>query len=216
MKVEIIRDFTALKTEFTTLKSTVSDMEHSLTMCWGDVLALQSKVALLTKEVSALDAKCDDLESRSRRQNIRIVGVREGEAFLLTSSAVSELLRQAFDLDNAPVVDRAHCSLAPRSGLSPRPIVVRLHYYSDCVEILKRARQQQWITKSGVRFAVFPDCTAKVAKAHSAFNEVRKLLHDMEGVRYSLLFPARLWITHNGTQHLFTLLDEAKHFVFDR
>ncbi|KAL7880301.1 hypothetical protein SRHO_G00025550 [Serrasalmus rhombeus] len=77
-------------------------------ICWarpfsvilrGDVLALQAKVELLTKEVSALDAKWDDLESRSRRQSIRIVGVPEGETFSLTSSAVSELLRQAFDLD---------------------------------------------------------------------------------------------------------------------
>ena len=91
-----------------------------------------------------------------------ISGVREGEAFLLTNSAVSELLRQALDLDNAPEVDR---SLAPRNGVSPRPIVVRLHYYSDCVEILRRARQQQWITMSGMRFAVFPDYAAKVARA---------------------------------------------------
>ncbi|KAL7874885.1 hypothetical protein SRHO_G00058550 [Serrasalmus rhombeus] len=138
-------------------------MEHSLTTYSGDVLALQAKVELLTKEVSALDAKCDELESRFRRQNIRIVGVPEGETFSLTNSAVSKKRRH--------------------------PIVARLHCYSDCAEILKRARQRQWITISGMRFAVFPDYTAKVARARAAFNEARKLLRDVEAVRYSLLFP---------------------------
>ncbi|KAL7873996.1 hypothetical protein SRHO_G00049660 [Serrasalmus rhombeus] len=95
------------------------------------------------------------------------------------------------------------------TGDIPRPIVARLHYYSDCVEILKRARQRQRITMSGMRFAVFPDYTAKVARACAAFNEARKRLR----VRNSLLFPAQLRITYNGTQHLFTSPDKAKGFI---
>ncbi|KAL6480308.1 hypothetical protein MHYP_G00113410 [Metynnis hypsauchen] len=64
-----------------------------------------------------------------------------------------------------------------------------------------------------MRFAVFPDYTAKVARARAAFNEARKLLQDVEGVRYSLLFPAQLRITYNGTQHLFTSPVESKGFI---
>ncbi|KAL7845247.1 hypothetical protein AOLI_G00234390 [Acnodon oligacanthus] len=110
----------------------MSDMECTLITRSGDVLALQDKVELLTK-VSALDAKCDDLESRSCRQNIRIVGVPEGETFFITNSAVLELLRQAFDLDKAPEVDHAHRSLAPKRGDIPRPIVASLHYYFESI-----------------------------------------------------------------------------------
>ncbi|KAL6477058.1 hypothetical protein MHYP_G00155570 [Metynnis hypsauchen] len=65
-----------------------------------------------------------------------------------------------------------------------------------------------------MRFAVFPHYTAKVARARAAFSEARKLLREVEGVRYSLLFPARLRITYNGTQHLFTSSPvEAKGFI---
>ncbi|KAL7880308.1 hypothetical protein SRHO_G00025620 [Serrasalmus rhombeus] len=64
-----------------------------------------------------------------------------------------------------------------------------------------------------MRFAVFPDYTAKVARARAAFNEARKLPRDVEAVRYSLLFPARLRITHNGTLHIFTSPGEAKGFI---
>ncbi|KAL7887701.1 hypothetical protein AOLI_G00054220 [Acnodon oligacanthus] len=89
------------------------------------------------------DAKCDDLEVRSRHQYIKIVGVPEGETFSRTNSAVSELLRQAFDMDKAPEVDCAYRSLAPKRGDIPCPIAASLHYYSDCAEVLKRARQKQ-------------------------------------------------------------------------
>ncbi|KAL6480355.1 hypothetical protein MHYP_G00113880 [Metynnis hypsauchen] len=64
-----------------------------------------------------------------------------------------------------------------------------------------------------MRFPVFPYYSAKVARDRAAFSEARKLLRDVEGVRYSLSFPTRLWITYNGTQHLFTSPVEAKGFI---
>lgn len=49
----------------------------------------------------------------------------------------------------------------------------------------------------------FPDYTTSVAKARVAFNEVRKLLRNQQGVRYGILFPARLHITFNGDEKEF-------------
>ncbi|KAL6483832.1 hypothetical protein MHYP_G00087040 [Metynnis hypsauchen] len=123
MKSELLRDFAVLRSDFAGLKSTVSYIERSQ--------ALQAKVESLSKEISRLDAKCDDLESRSRRQNICIVGIPEGESFTLTTSSVSELLKKAFALDKPPLVDRAHRTLAPKpmSGDPQRPVIARLHYY---------------------------------------------------------------------------------------
>ncbi|KAL6467852.1 hypothetical protein MHYP_G00235290 [Metynnis hypsauchen] len=176
MKSELLRDFAVLRSDFAGLKSTVSDIERSLSTCTDDVVALQAKVESLSKEISRLDAKCDYLESRSRRQNIRNVGIPEGESFTLTTSSVSELLKEAFALDKPPLVDRAHRTLAPKpkSGDPPRPVIARLHYYENCVEILRKARRQQRITVSNMKLSVFPDFTAKVARARAAFNEVNK------------------------------------------
>ncbi|KAL6486687.1 hypothetical protein MHYP_G00060790 [Metynnis hypsauchen] len=104
---------------------------------------------------------------RSRRPNIRIVGIPEGELFTLTTSSVSELLKEASALDKPPLVDCAHHTLAPKpkSGDPPRPVIARLHYYENCVEILRKARRQQRITVSNMKLSVFPDFTAKVARA---------------------------------------------------
>ncbi|KAL6475770.1 hypothetical protein MHYP_G00168100 [Metynnis hypsauchen] len=60
-----------------------------------------------------------------------------------------------------------------------------------------------------MKLSVFPDFTAKVARARAAFNEVRAQLRAMEGIRYGTLFPARLRITHGGKHHDFTCPEEA-------
>ncbi|CAG5896880.1 unnamed protein product [Menidia menidia] len=61
--------------------------------------------------------------------------------------------------------------------------------------------------------SVFPDYTAKVARARAAFNEVRKLLRGIDGARYGLIHPARLRITFKGVEKDFISADEAKEYV---
>ncbi|KAL6476372.1 hypothetical protein MHYP_G00148710 [Metynnis hypsauchen] len=135
--------------------------------------------------------------------NIRIVGIPVGELFTLTTSSASELLKEAFTLDKPPLMERTHHRLAPKpkSGDPLRPIVARLHYYANCVEILRKARHQQRITISNMKLSVFPDFTAKVARARAAFNEVHTQLRAMEGIRYG------------GKPHDFICPEEAGRFV---
>lgn len=61
--------------------------------------------------------------------------------------------------------------------------------------------------------SVFPNHTPKTAWACAAFNEVRHLLRDIEGVRFGTLYPARLRITYIGVQCDFTSPEEAKTFI---
>ncbi|KAI4898502.1 hypothetical protein NFI96_008802 [Prochilodus magdalenae] len=215
MKSELTRDFASMRSELAGIKTTVSEVEHSLSTCTDDMVALQAKVELLTKEITRLDTKCEDLEARSRRHNLRIVGIPEDDSYSLTTTSVSSLLKEAFSLDKCPLVDRAHRSLAPkpRSGEPPRPIIARLHYYGDCADILKIARRQQRVSASNMTFSVFPDFTAKVAKARAAFNGVRRRLREIEGIKYGIFYPARLRISRDGNFHDFTSPEEASRFV---
>jgi hypothetical protein len=61
--------------------------------------------------------------------------------------------------------------------------------------------------------SVFPDYTPKTARARAAFTEVRHLLRGIDGVRFGILFPARLRITYAGVQRDFTSPEEAKTFI---
>uniref|UniRef100_A0A668TBT9 L1 transposable element RRM domain-containing protein n=1 Tax=Oreochromis aureus TaxID=47969 RepID=A0A668TBT9_OREAU len=214
-KKELSSGLSAMQESFTGLKVTVAEMERSLSTCTDDIVSLQRKVEHLTKAVAKLENKCDDLESRSRRQNIRIVGVPEDDPLSASTAAISRLLKEAFDLAEEPLLDRAHRTLAPKpkTGERPHPIVARLHYYTDCVKILSRARELQRIKVNNMTISVFPDYTAKTARARAAFADCRRQLRGIEGVRFGLLHPARLRITHDGVTRDFTSPEEANTYI---
>ncbi|KAK7888986.1 hypothetical protein WMY93_024546 [Mugilogobius chulae] len=197
-----------------TLTSTVGDMETVLTECTGDITSMKDTIEHLTATVTKLEKKCEDLESRSRRNNIRIIGVPEGPD---TSSiaAVASLLKKALALENEPRLDLSHRTLQPKPkpGERPRAIVCKLHYYSDCVDILRRARERKQMKVGDMALSIFPDHTASVARARAAFNDVRRQLRGIEGARYGLLHPARLRITYKGVEKEFTSADVARGYV---
>lgn len=215
VKSELSDSITNIQSDVCALKSTVGEMETSLSSCTDDVATLQAKVEHLTKELTRLDNKCEDLEARSRRNNIRLVGIPEDFSISSTATAISSLLKEALKLEKEPLVDRAHRTLQPKPkpGERPRAIVARLHYHTDCVEILRRARAQQRIKIGDMTFSIFPDHTPRTARARAAFNDVRRQLREIPGIRFGLLYPARLRVTHNGAEKEFKSPEEASAFI---
>lgn len=213
VKNQLASDKAASQAEFTTLKATVSEMGESLSTCTDEVVELKLRVERLTADYSKLEHKCEDLEARSRRNNVRIIGVPEKTD--INTAAVANLLKVALQLDEEPLLDRAHRTLqpVPKPNERPRPVVVRFHYYKDCVMVLRRAREARQITVGDMRISIFPDHTAKVARARAAFNEVRGLLRGKGGVRYGLFYPARLRISYKGTEKDFDTAEDAKAYI---
>lgn len=217
VKSELSGSITNIQVKVSALESTVVEMETSLSTYSDDIASLQSKVELLSAELLRVDNKCEDLEARSRRNNIRIIGVPEDSTSSSMMSAVSILLKEAFQLDKEPILDRAHRTLQakPKPGERPRPIIARLHYHTDCVDILRRARAQQRIKVGDMAIHIFPDHTAKTARARAAFNDIRRQLREitLPGLRYGLLYPARLRITYDGTERVFESPEDARAYI---
>lgn len=214
VKTQLANDYATTEAKLVKLTATVGDVEEALTGCSDDIAGMKTTMEQLTAKVNMLEDKCEDLESRSRRNNIRIIGVEEG-AGSCSPTVVAALLREALGLEKEPLVDRSHRSLQPKPkpGERPRVIVCRLHYYSDCLDILRRARERQRIKVGAGTISIFPDHTAKVARARAAFNEVKRLLRGIEGIRYGLFYPAQLRITYNGVVKEFTASEDAKQYV---
>lgn len=130
-------------------------------------------------------------------------GVPEDTAAACTTEAVASLLKEAFKLEKEPSLDRWHHTLRPKSKQNelPRPIVVHLHYYKDCVDILNWARTQQRIKIQGTTISIFPDFTMKTARARAAFKDVRRQLREMNlpGLRFGLVFPACLKVSYSSS-----------------
>lgn len=108
-----------------------------------------------------MDAKLTDLEGWSRRENVRIYGVKEGSEDNSPSMVVfvESLLRQKLELpDSAELrVERAHRALMskPPPGPAPQSILAKMSSYRMKEEILKLTwicvdlnileRQSTWI-----------------------------------------------------------------------
>uniref|UniRef100_H3AF74 L1 transposable element RRM domain-containing protein n=1 Tax=Latimeria chalumnae TaxID=7897 RepID=H3AF74_LATCH len=158
--------------------------------------------------------RIQDLENRSRRNTIRVLGVPEeaegngvsGPALLLT------ILQECLPLEAADSieVERAHRTLGPRSppDQQPRPIMARLLCFQDRERILRLARESGELYWRGGKIMIFPDMSRELAAQRKLFTPARH--HCMElGLRYALQYPAVLRVTVNGRQRRFEDPEEA-------
>ena len=79
VKLEIINNTAAIHSEMDKMKATIKDVEGGLSTWSDEVTTLQTVVSDLKTEMAGLKGKCEDMEGRMRRCNVRILGVAETE-----------------------------------------------------------------------------------------------------------------------------------------
>lgn len=142
------------------------------------------------EECKKLRDKCNDLESHSRRNNIRLEGVAEKEENGRPTKFIAELLPKllaAEDFTKPIVIDWAHRALRkPRDDL-PRAFVIRIHHYQTKELIMKLAREKP-LEYKGKRVHIFPALTADVLKQRYHFSKIKKKCKNL-GIKYGFRFP---------------------------
>lgn len=212
----------SIGTTLTTQAVTISEMESGLSdhsdriaQLEHDVSAVQSKLTTMEKENTALKASVEDLISRSKRHNIRVVGLPEGlegkNAREFMTNLLSELLGDS--LTEPPELDRAHRSLRPRPHAeeSPRPLIIRFHRYIVKETVMSWAKSHKDMSYKGHKIKIYEDFSTEVAKKRAAFNKVKSLLYQ-KGVRFGMLYPARLRVSRNGVERIFDSPEAAETF----
>lgn len=197
------------------METSLSDHSDRITQLELDVSGLQSDLGSVVKENTELRAKVEDLESRSKRQNVRVLGLPENvegkDARVYMAGLFADLLGDL--LSEPPELDRAHRSLQPkpRPDDPPRPIIVRFHRYMEKEAVLRWAKSHKDFSYNGHRIKIFEDFSAAVARRRAAFNPVKGLLYQ-RGVKFGMLYPARLRVTHNNREHVFNSPEAAESF----
>ncbi|XP_016094918.1 uncharacterized protein [Sinocyclocheilus grahami] len=215
MRSEIANNALAMRTKLDRVNVTIKDVEEGLSAWSDETTTLQTKVTKLESQVKFLEESCENTEGRMRRNKVRIVGVAETPGSS-NMAAVCKLLQEALNIERELQIDRSHRSLTPkRPGGNPRAIIVRMHYYQDREEILKKTREMVPLKFNGHPIAIFPDFTAKVAKAKAAFTEVKKHINNRPDIRYGFIYPAKLRITFSGDQREFIDPEKAMAFVMN-
>lgn len=76
-------------------------------------------------------------------------------------------------------------------------IIAKSHNEADTMDILRKTQDHgRWLPYNCNPIAIFPDYKANVVTARAAFTDVRKMFRGRWGVRFGILFPTRLRISH--------------------
>ncbi len=82
------------------------------------------------------------------------------------------------------------------------------------MEILRWARQAGGDFKYGqVPISIFQDYPPSLARARSAYNEVKQLLRGRVGVHHGVIHPEKFRISHNGIDKVFSDPEAAMSYV---
>lgn len=177
--IDIMNKLTIMESQnesrFTVLRDEVKEMKDSYCKLNEEVTNLRQEVAHLQKEnvdlrfenssmksgLEDMARKTDDLESRSKRNNLVFYGLEKGESESASEceEKVQAVLEEKLGLTNVPF-DRVH-----RTSTDPKaPMVARCTFYKDRLSVLKAKKNL-----AGSTISISEDFTRRV-------REVRKKL----------------------------------------
>ncbi|XP_061915196.1 uncharacterized protein LOC133657643 [Entelurus aequoreus] len=184
-----------------------------------DMLAMNTKLTFVTEENARLKAKLIDLESRSRRNNIRIVGVPENIEGPNPTTFFSQLLVEVLGehtLSSTPELDRAHRSLTakPGPGERPRAIVICFHRFQTRELVVREARKRRGkLRYKDSPIHIFEDYCPEILEQRAVYRDVMRDLYNL-GLKPALHYPAKLMVsTEGGKRRRLASLKDAQDFV---
>ncbi|KAK7925063.1 hypothetical protein WMY93_007373 [Mugilogobius chulae] len=212
----IIRSIDVRFNESADLEERIGGVENKAVNHEQRIKVMETSLEELRQQNKTLRSKLSDLEGRSRRNNLKIVGIPEGEEKGRPTDFVSHLIPKLFGaehFDKPLAVDMAHRSLQPKppDGSKPRTIIAKIHSLQDKEKIIRLGRQRT-VEYGGRRIFIFPDYTAEVMEQRRSFKEIQQTLRE-KNIQHSLRFPARLHVHHQGQVKAFSSPAEAKNFV---
>lgn len=219
---EINVSISSLKSMLDNLTSRVTEAEDRIGTAEDHVTELDSRVIKLTKDNEYLMEKIESLENYSRRNNIRVLNVREGCEGSDPVTFFANWLPTVLGQEHFPeplIIERAHRTLVPRpsAGERPRAVLLCLLKYQDREKILRTAAKLSRESNSPILYEnspvmFFPDLSANL-KRRKEYDRVKKELKSKD-IQFALLYPAILRVTlSDGKKKTFKTPREAAAFV---
>ncbi|KAI4798949.1 hypothetical protein KUCAC02_020378 [Chaenocephalus aceratus] len=137
MKGDTQTALAAIKATMLAHTEAIKEVEGAATQHSDDITRLQTEVARLTADTAKLSDKCEDLEGRSRRNNIRMIGVPEGKE--------GTRPRVYFAATHRPLIPGPEAADRPLPPISPTALIVthggQQHSFTDPKAALDYARR---------------------------------------------------------------------------
>lgn len=197
----------------------LTDTERLMEEMEGEMEQMSQEITGLKKQhdtnwqlTNKLNEKCQDLEARSRRQNLRLVGIKEGaEHSLQMRDFITNLLKDVFKLPEKPKIDLAHRvgRLQKHDNAKPRQIIVKFLDISTVETLLKKIKYGENLTFADNIVRFYRDYPREILEKRREFKTASSVLYGHSEVRYGVIYPAKMLITLKGKQRSFTDPDAA-------
>lgn len=193
--------------------SRLTEAETRISGLEDEVTPLKRKVAELARANTELMAKITDIESRTRRDNIRILNLRESTEGSDPVAYFEKFLPKLLQLPVADIqIDRAHRGFGVPSDGRPRPVVIKIHRSKDVSSILSAARRMDNLQHEDRPLRIVPDIPPSVRVARRAFNDICTDLIK-KNIRFRMTFPAVLSFEISGVKKSFKDPKDARAFL---
>uniref|UniRef100_A0A671QJC2 L1 transposable element RRM domain-containing protein n=1 Tax=Sinocyclocheilus anshuiensis TaxID=1608454 RepID=A0A671QJC2_9TELE len=181
----VLEKLSAVATHVEQVENRVTEAETRISAVEDTVSRDNADLNEVKKKLDAALEKIDDLENRSRRCNIRIIGLPEGEEGTNPVSFLRTWLPNLLNTDfkNHQVkIERAHRvpSRLPTSGERPRALMVKLHNFQDKARILQAARTASQLVYKRIRFAMIYPATLRIGLQHNGSEKFFKQPAELE------------------------------------
>ncbi len=149
-----------------TLATRQAEAETRIASLEDDIAPIKGKLVALEKLNMALTEKVTDLEGRSRRDNIRILNlkesVEESDPIHFFESFIPKLLALSVP---SIAINRAHRGLGMPTDGRPRPVIIKIHRSRDDATILTAARCKGQFPYKDQLLRIAPDISPTVRAA---------------------------------------------------
>uniref|UniRef100_H3BD89 L1 transposable element RRM domain-containing protein n=1 Tax=Latimeria chalumnae TaxID=7897 RepID=H3BD89_LATCH len=220
---KIVTDTSSITTKIITIDAKLDMMDDRLDEMEIRISTLEdheeeSKEKMADMEKKLLKAwDCvKDLENRSRRNNVCIMGLPEGIEDGKPIEFLTKNLPILLDLPSEEIIEieLAHRTFASRPKVTQRPcpIIVRFLKFQMRELILKRARKKEEVIWENSKLAFFQDLSKEKQNKWKAFIEGKKQLREL-GVKYTMVYSVILRVIHKGQQHSFHTSEAVITFI---
>ena len=155
-----------------------------------------------------------DLETRSRVNNLRLVGLPEGAEGENPCSFLEKWIPEVLNVATVPVViERAH-RIGPMrdSTAPPRTVIMKFLNHKDKQAVIAATRAKRDIRYKDQQVRFYSDLATGIHQLRKQFDPVRQELRNL-GIRHGVIHPARLLVTHKERTYTFKTPAEAQEFI---
>ncbi|KAJ1141529.1 hypothetical protein NDU88_007859 [Pleurodeles waltl] len=208
----LMADTKSMRLDLAGFQSQVTCLDQRVTSAETHIAAWVDR----DQELLYLHSKLIDLEDRSHRNNVRFRGFPENIEGADIHSYVRDTVPKLTGITFDPPLEfqRVHrLGSKRRDGINPpHPIIACLLCHVQTRQLLQAAQAHGPFRSDALEVRLTADFSKETSERRRAFLSLRPRLRQLD-VKYSLLEPARMWITKNGESRDFYDPDDLRVFL---